>query len=161
VHENDAALRHVRGLLVPDLLLDLLQAGAWHHPGDAVLAELMPWFTDPLDFLASIQTMTGVSRSLDRLVQIDASAQVLRLARGSTVTDQVELPWLDVDQAFFIATAKYAGDDTAVALDYRTGASTPRVVASDVSTDPRQYRWRIVAETFPTFAAGIGLSVSR
>jgi hypothetical protein len=161
VHENDAALRHVRGLLVPDLLLELLQAGAWHHPGDAVLAEFMPWFTDPLDFLASIEAMAGVSRSLDRLVQVDATARVLRLARGSTVTDQVELPWLDVDQAFFIATATYAGDDTAVALDYRTGASTPRVVASDVWTERHRRGWRMVAGTFPTFAAGIGLSVSR
>jgi hypothetical protein len=68
----------------------------------------MPWFADPLDFLASIQAMAGVSRSPDRLVQDDATARVFRLARSSTVTDQVELPWLDVDQAFFIATATYA-----------------------------------------------------
>jgi hypothetical protein len=54
-----------------------------------------------------------------------------------------------VDRAFLIAIARFAGDDTAVGLDYRTGNSTPRVVASDVWTDPRQCRWRVVAETFP------------
>ena len=161
VHGNDAAPRHIRGLLVPDLLLALLQAGAWHHPGDAALAELMPWFADPLEFLASIPAMAGVSRSLDRLVRDDATARVFRFASGTTVTEQIDLPWLDVDQAFLIATARYAGDDTAVALDYRTGASTPRVVASDIWTDPRQCHWRTVAETFPAFAASVGLSVSR
>jgi hypothetical protein len=161
MHEGDAELIHVRGLLVPDLLFDLLRAGAWHHPGDAALAELMPWFADPLDFLCSVQAMALESRSLDRLVEDDTTAQVFRLARSSNATGRVQLPWLDVDQAFFIAVARYAGDDTAVALDYRAGASNPRVVASDIWSEPRRYVWRVVAETFPAFAAAAGLSLSQ
>jgi hypothetical protein len=58
------------------------------------------------------------------------------------VTVSLELPWLDVDKAFFIAVAQYAGDDTAVALDYRTSAFDPRVVASDIWTMPGPCRRR-------------------
>jgi hypothetical protein len=63
-----------------------------------------------------------------------------------------------VDRAFLIAVTRLAGDDTAVALDFRTGSSSSRVVASDVWTDPRQCQWRVVAETFPAFTAGVQLT---
>ncbi|MBX7268152.1 hypothetical protein KIF24_20330 [Micromonospora sp. Llam7] len=57
--------------------------------------------------------------------------------------------------------AKYAGDDTAVALDYRTGDLDPRVVASDFWTDPQGCIWRVVAPTFSSFVAKIGLEATR
>jgi hypothetical protein len=117
----------------------------------------MPWFHDPLDFLDSTEQMERESQSLDRLIRDDETADLLRLAREAAATGPVELPWLDVDRAFFIAMAQYAGDDTAVALDYRTSSSDPRVVASDVWTSSAPYAWRTVAETFSEFVAELRL----
>jgi hypothetical protein len=159
VHDSDPAVTHVRGLPVPELLLALLRHGRWGHPGEAVLARFMPWFGDPLVFLASTQAMETQSEALDYLVRDLASAQVFRFARNATATFPIELPWLDVDKAFFIAVAQHAGDDTAVALDYRTSALDPRVVASDIWTVPGPCNWRVVAETFSGLAADLGFYV--
>ncbi len=82
------------------------------------------------------------------------------MARG-TATAPVHLPWLDVDRAFLIAVARYAGDETAVALDHRTSAPDPWIVASDVWTADGQVSWRTVAPTFSGFVAGIGLTPAR
>ncbi|MEU1396766.1 hypothetical protein ABZ403_11995 [Micromonospora zamorensis] len=148
----------VRGLVVPDLLLVLLREGRWNHPGEPAVARVMPWFRDPLDFLGSTEQMERESQSLDRLIQDDEMAELFRLARQPTATGPVELPWLDVDRAFFIAIAQYAGDDTAIALDYRASSSDPRVVASDVWTSSAApYAWRTVTETFSEFVAGLRL----
>ena len=68
-----------------------------------------------------------------------------------------ELPWLDIDRAFFIAVAHHAGDDTTIALDYRTSSSDLRVVASDAWTGSAPYAWRTVAETFSEFVAELRL----
>ncbi|WP_213008313.1 hypothetical protein [Paractinoplanes toevensis] len=100
-----------------------------------------------MEFLGSTQQMERESQSLDHLIQDDEMAALFRLIRGPTVTSPVELPWLDVDRSFFIATAQHAGDDTAVALDYRTSSSNPRVIASDIWTSSVPYAWRTVKET--------------
>ncbi|MCM4084643.1 hypothetical protein [Paractinoplanes hotanensis] len=118
----------------------------------------MPWFHDPLDFLGSTEQMERESQSLDRLIQDHETAELFRFAREPTATGPVELPWLDVDRAFFIAIAQYAGDDTAIALDYRASSSDPRVVASDVwASSAAPYAWRTVAETFSEFVAELRL----
>lgn len=69
----------------------------------------------------------------------------------------VDLPRLDVDRALLVAVAE-PGDDTAVALDYRTNSLDPRVVASDVWTDSGRCDWRVVVETFSEFVSVLGLS---
>jgi hypothetical protein len=69
----------------------------------------------------------------------------------------VELPWLDPELAVLIAVNRDPGDDIAVALDYRSDAVEPRVVASDFWTDPRHCSWRLVTPTFTGFAAALGL----
>lgn len=117
----------------------------------------MPWFRDPLNFLASTHVMERESRALDHLVDDETTAQIFGLARCSVRAGQVDLPRLDVDRAFFVAVAD-AGDDTAVALDYRTSALDPRVVASDIWTDSVRGDWRVVAETFSAFVYRLGLS---
>jgi hypothetical protein len=62
------------------------------------------------------------------------------------------MSWLDLDQAVFIAECRYAGDDTAIALDYRTDPADPRVVATDLATlDHRHLSWRQVTPTFSEF----------
>lgn len=57
---------------------------------------------------------------------------MLHVARGGSQETPVELPWLDVEQAFFIAVNRVPGDDVGLARDYRTDAHDPRVVGSYV-----------------------------
>lgn len=102
--------------------------------------------------------MERESRSLDRLIQDDDLAALFRFAQGLAATGPVALPWLDVDRAFYFATAQDAGEDTADALDYRTGSSDPRVVARDVWTSSARYAWRTVDETLSQFVAELGLN---
>jgi hypothetical protein len=56
----------VRGLPLPGLLAGLLATDHWQHPGDDVLRAAIPWFEDPVLFLASTESMTAESRSLDQ-----------------------------------------------------------------------------------------------
>lgn len=134
----------------------LIDRGLWAHPGDAVLAEVIPWFKSPLDFLPSPESMERESGSMDMLAD-DPTSAFFREARGSRATTPLELPWLDVEQAVLIAVNRVPGDDAALALDYRTDPSDPRVVGSDFWTDPDLCQWRVVASTFSSFAAGLGL----
>jgi hypothetical protein len=136
----------VNGLPLPSLLVDMLRSGQWCHPGDAVIRKLIPLLTDPVDFLTSIDRMRRESpkrmagdREMERIFHF--------------VSDQAgvsDLPWLDVNRAVFIAVCRFAGDDTAIALDYRTDANDPRVVASAYD-DTLGYRWIEVAPSFSAF----------
>jgi hypothetical protein len=47
----------VNGLPLPPLLTEMLRTGQWRHPGDAVIAKLIPFLPDPVDFLTSIDSM--------------------------------------------------------------------------------------------------------
>ncbi|WP_149824586.1 hypothetical protein [Streptomyces tailanensis] len=127
----------VRGLVVPPLLMSLLREGRWVHPGDEELRRLIPWFEDPLDFLTSVAGMEWESRSMDMFADDASYPELFREVRGSEREAPVELPWLDVEKAFLIAVCRHAGDDVALALDYRTDPADPRVVGSDFWTDPR------------------------
>ncbi|MET9085649.1 hypothetical protein ABZX77_27835 [Streptomyces sp. NPDC004237] len=146
----------VRGLTLPAQLTFLLDQGRWRHPGDVEMARLIPWFESPLDFLRSTEQMESESRSLDTFDDEPYSA-FLHVAWGSSQETPVELPWLDVEQAFFIAVNRVLGDDVALALDYRTDPADPRVVGSYVRTDPVSYEWRVVAPTFSAFVAALDL----
>ncbi|MEV7892310.1 hypothetical protein ACWD3I_45235 [Streptomyces sp. NPDC002817] len=147
----------VRGLALPARLITLLREDRWHHPGDAELARLIPWFEDPLDFLRSTKEMERESRPLDLLADDPVSYALFRQIRGSTRPAPVELPWLDIEQALLIAVNRRPGDDVALALDYRTDPADPRVVGSDFWTNPRQCAWREVAPAFSAFADELGL----
>jgi hypothetical protein len=147
----------VRGLALPSALITLMALGAWRDPDETALRDLLPWFDDPLVFLDSIGWMRRENEGLDHIVDDERSSAVFRMVRGSREPGLVELPWLDIDQAILIAVNRNAGDDVAVALDLRTDPTDPRVVASDIWSNPRQYAWRIVTPTFTQFAAGLGL----
>jgi hypothetical protein len=89
---------------------------------------------------------------------------LFHVVRGSVVGPG-DLPWLDVEQAVNIAVNKRPGDDVAIALDYRTDPSDPRVVGSDAWTGHHetgrfQYVWREVAPSFSAFAEALGLLAS-
>ncbi|MFJ3307382.1 hypothetical protein ACIPSA_30670 [Streptomyces sp. NPDC086549] len=146
----------VRGLALPAQLTSLIDGGLWRHPGDAVLAQVIPWFKDPLVLVSSPEQMELASRSMDMFAD-DPYCAFFREARGSRATDPLELPWLDVEQAVLIAINRNPGDDVALALDYRTDPSEPRIVGSDFWTNPHLCQWRVVAPTFSAFVTSLGL----
>lgn len=153
---GEPALR-VRGLAVPFLLAELMASGRWLHPGDNILGQVLPWFEDPLDFLASTARMEQESRSLDRYADDPRESRAFHIGRGS-VAGPIWLPWLDAELAFFIAVNRRAGDDVALALDYRGNADNPAVVASDCWTYPGGgYLWRSVAPSVDAFAGMLGI----
>lgn len=147
----------IRGLVVPPLLLPLLRDGRWRHPGETILARTMPWFEDPLHFLTSVEAMARESHSLASLTEDAASAQLFRQARGTERPEPIDLPWLDVDMAFLIAVNERPGDDVAIALDYRTDPTDPRVLASDFWTEPGPCSWREVAPAFSALVVAFDL----
>ncbi|OPC78905.1 hypothetical protein B4N89_32820 [Embleya scabrispora] len=137
-------------------MTSLIERGLWRHPGDAVLAEVIPWFESPLVFVSGPEQMEFESQSMDMFAD-DPHRAFFREARGSTSTGPLELPWLDVEQAVLIAVNRNPGDDIALALDYRTDPTDPRVVGSDFWTNPCMCEWRVAAPTFSAFAARLGL----
>jgi hypothetical protein len=161
---EDGAGITVRRLALPKLLVSLLDSGRWRHPGDDVLRAVIPWFEDPLHFLQSAAGMRGASSGWlfeDGTADDPRGSAIFHVVRGS-VTGPSQLPWLDVELAINIAVNRRPGDDVSIALDYRTDASDPRVVASDAWTrrDKNgrvQYVWRQVAPTFSAFAEALGL----
>jgi hypothetical protein len=148
----------LRGVRLPSLLVTLLADGRWAALDDRALRAPMPWFEDPLTALANDERMRRESGSLDLFADDEQLSEVFCVLRGSRRAQPVELPWLDVEQAVLIAVNRDAGDDVAIALDYRTDADDPRVVASDCWTDPSTCSWRTVAPTFTAFAAELGLA---
>jgi hypothetical protein len=78
-------------------------------------------------------------------------------ARGSKNAEPICLPWLDVELAVFVAVNRFPGDDLAIALDYRTKASEPRVVANDWVQSEGGCIWREVAPSFSEFVRLLGL----
>ncbi|MGW8569822.1 hypothetical protein [Streptomyces niveus] len=146
----------VRGLALPALLMSLIDSDLWRHPGDVVLAKAIPWFKDPLAFVSNPEQMAYASQSMDTFAD-DPHSAFFRQARGSRSLAPLELPWLDVERAVLIATTRNPGDDGALALDYRTDPSDPRIVGSDFWTDPLLCQWRVVAPTFSGFVSSLGL----
>ncbi|MFB7241636.1 hypothetical protein ACFCYX_04075 [Streptomyces populi] len=57
----------VRGLALPAQLTSLIDRGLWRHPGDAILAKVIPWFEDPLAFVRDPEQMTFASQTMDML----------------------------------------------------------------------------------------------
>jgi hypothetical protein len=121
-----------------------------------MLAKVIPWFEDPLVFVRNPEQMTFASRSMDMLAD-DPHSTYFSVARGSRAAAPLELPWLDAEQAVSIAITRNPGDDGALALDYRSDPSDPRIVGSDFWVDPRMCRWRVAAPTFSSFVASLGL----
>jgi hypothetical protein len=139
---------HINGLRLPDPLVRLLQSGGWRHPGDDVLRQMIPWLHDPLDFLTTYEDLDRDNRLIAAQT---GTYDFFQIAHGD-LEQPVEMPWLDIDQAVFIAICRNAGDDIAIVLDYRTNPTDPRVLATDLDTAPaRHFSWREVTPTFSQF----------
>ncbi|MET8146850.1 hypothetical protein ACIBSW_14290 [Actinoplanes sp. NPDC049668] len=132
-----------------------MQNGKWIHPGKQALHDLMPWFEEPLTFMADLRDLRFQNNALDFIADDRSTSGLFRMARGSRSDHPIDLPWLDVDQAVLIAVNEHAGDDVVLALDYRTDSTDPRVVAADIWTDPTQYSWRVVTPTFTDLLAAL------
>lgn len=145
----------INGLPLPDPLIRLLKSGRWRHPGDHALHQLIPWLDDPLDFMTTIDGLNLLNRLIS---QMDAGTmEFFQIGRGSA-GQPIAMPWLDLDQAVFIAECRYAGDDIAVALDYRTNTTDPRVLATDTATIAQQHlSWRQVTPTLSQFIDALHL----
>jgi hypothetical protein len=144
----------VNGWPLPELLVALIRDGHWIHPGDALLRELIPFMVDPVVFLSTPEAMACESGG--HLADDPRDSAVFHIVRGSRVVGPVELPWLDADRSIFVAVNRWPGDDVGIALDYRTDALDPRVVASDWGSG-QGCVWREVAPTFSTFVRLLGL----
>jgi len=145
----------VNGLPLPSLLVDLLAAHRWCHPGDAILQTVVPWIKDPLVFLPSLKEM-AIASQWELFIEDPDFAAFIHYARGAQSVTPMELPWLDVEQAIFILSSQWPGDDQGVALDYRTSRTDPRVLASDWETT-HACLWREVTPTFSAFVQQLGL----
>jgi hypothetical protein len=141
--------------------LSLIEQGLWHHPGDDVLTQAIPWFKEPLVFLKEPQHMEWESRSLDVFADHEGY-DFFGEVRGSSTDGPVDLPLLDVEQAVLIAVGRIPGAEIALALDYRGEGATggPRVVGGDFWTEPKRCAWRVVADDFAGFVALLGIGSS-
>jgi hypothetical protein len=140
----------VNGLQLPSLLVSLMEAGRWVHPGDSVIGAAIPFLHGPVDFL-DLNVFRGKSFPMfvDRRL-----GDTFREARGHRLGKRVELPWLDAARAVYIAVSRHDGDDLTVALDYRSDPEDPRVVATEWVGG---CEWRVVSNSFTEFAWSLGL----
>jgi hypothetical protein len=145
----------VNGLQLPPLVVQLLQEGRWHHPGDKALRRLIPFLREPVDFLTTVEAMRWESPA--SLADEPGLAAVWHVARGSKSVQPVCLPWLDVELAVFVAVNRCPGDDLGIALDYRTGSVNPRVVATDWHSGAGGCIWREVTPSFSEFVRSLEL----
>ncbi len=136
-------------LSLPPLLILLIYTGRWRQPSDELIAELIPFLLEPVDFLLDEWSIRFESQG-----QLADSARISLLFHEYRSTNGIylDLPWIDVDRHLMIAVNRVIGDDVGIALDYRTSQDDPRVVASDWRTGDNTHHWR---EVFPTFSAFI------
>ncbi len=111
--------------------------------------KIIPFLREPVDFLKPQQLAWRESHCF--LADDPRLSTVFHEVRGSQSSQPVVLPWLDIEQAIFIAENRFPGDDLGIFLDYRTSQVDPRVVASDWWSSSDGCLWREVAPTFSQF----------
>jgi hypothetical protein len=146
-----------RGLPLPPLLVSMMEAGTWIHPGTEKLREVAPFIQDPLAILPSLESMLFNSGPL--MGARDTENARFHEYRGSTISAR-DLPWIDVEKTIFITCNERIGDDCGIALDYRTCPFNPRVICSDWHSGVNGVLYREIAESFDDFAIKSGLCVS-
>jgi hypothetical protein len=144
----------INGLPLPPLLISLIQQGKWKHPGEDVLYTVIPFLKDRMDFMTPEQRRFETEGQLE-IVDLPIQVPHMRQARGSKASKPLELPWLDVEKMIFLAIGQYRGDEEAIALDYRTSMTDPRVIATEYR-EREGFFWREVTPTFTEFVEQIG-----
>jgi len=142
IHESESHL-----LPIPPLLISGINTIAWKTFPSGGLMGKISFLNVPMVLLKSIEEIRHAS-DYEPLKN-----ELLLGIRCQDVTGApVELPHLDADLFLFLAINVLPGDDSAVALDYRTGLNAPRVVASDWTGPGDTCQWRVVAPNFESFA---------
>jgi hypothetical protein len=139
---------------IPARFARLFQSGRWKHPGDDVLSRVVPFIADPIEFIEAMDWIELESRG--NLADSDW-AERFKEKRGSRDGLPIELPWRDVEQSIVVAVNRHAGNDVAIALDFRTSRDDPRVIATAWTSDFSACEWREVAPTLSIFLARIGI----
>jgi len=86
-------------------------------------------------------------------------ADLFKEYRGSVAAKVRDLPWRDVEQSVLICVCRFAGADTAIALDYRDNKSDPRVIASSYNDSTNSFNgWQEVRKSFSEFQDALGMS---
>ncbi len=129
-----------------------MQSGRWTQPDDELIRRLVPCLHEPIDLLLGENQM----RFESQLHPAWKDDPFFREFFGSEHGDR-PLPWLDREQALFVAVNRNLGDDIGIALDYRTNSLDPRVVASNWHSKKRGCCWEQVAPRFSLFVAMLGL----
>lgn len=123
----------VRGMPLPAGLVRLIDSRRWQHPGDDVLQRVIPWLTDPLDFLEN-----GPD---GRRVPLPGHVRQRREARQDLPHDSGwRLPLVfapgdvmgAIDHLFASTDNRRAGQDTEAFLAYLAGRED--VVGTQVGT---------------------------
>lgn len=142
-----------RKLPLPQTLIEMIETDRWAHPGDDVMLARIPFIRDPLVFLGSKDNMLFESGPLMGPNEIEN--EMFSEYRGSAIGDR-DLPWIDVEQTLFIICNKWPGDDVGVALDYRTGINSPRVIGGDWRSG-NNCIYHEISPSFDAFVELIGL----
>lgn len=139
-------------LPLPPRLTELIETGRWMHPGDDVMLSKVPFIDVELVFLDSKDTMCFTGPLMG---PHENEQEMFCEYRGSAIGER-PLPWIDVEKTLFIILNKWPGDDVGIALDYRVGVHSPRVVGGDWHTGAGCV-YREISPTFDAFVELLGL----
>ena len=143
-------------LQLPPLLLEMMDDGRWKHPGTDAMMQIAPFIRGELQFRAS-QYLIPTGECL--MGPEEHENRIFHEYRGSKIAETRDLPWIDVEKSALIAINQIPGDDVALALDYRTSMTAPRVIGTEWIDGPDGgCFWREVAPSFAELARMIAES---
>lgn len=142
-------ISEIRGMRFPQPFIELWTAGQWEQPSEHLIQSLIPCLDGPIEFIEEMDWM--VLENSGHLADSPEGVQLNRAYHGSESQEKPDLPWLDVDQALFVAVNRLHGDDLGIAIDFRTSLENPRVVASRWCYSLGRIEWELVTNTFTEF----------
>jgi len=146
-------LGKLRELPLPPLLVEMIDNGRWVHPGDEVMLAKIPFIHDQLDFIGSKDRMLLVS---DPVMDPDEAEDEYYSEYMGSQSSVRDLPWIDVEQTLFIICNRSPGADVGIALDYRSGKDSPRVIGEDWHSGGNCI-YREISPSFDAFVELLGL----
>ena len=137
-------------LPLPPLLLEMMEDGRWNHPGTEVITQLAPFIREELEFRTS-QNQIQTEECL--MGPDEAENELFHEYRGSRISAPRDLPWIDIEKSALIAINRIPGDDIAIALDYRTSMTDPRVIGTEwIDGINCGCFWREISSSFTALA---------
>jgi hypothetical protein len=137
-------------LPLPPLLIEMMKDGRWNHLGTTVIKRIAPFIKEELEFRTS-QYQIPTEECL--MGPNEDQNEIFHEYRGSRFIDTRELPWIDIEKSALIAINRIPGDDVAIALDYRTSITDPRVIGSEwIDGNNCGCFWREISSSFTVFA---------